>query len=480
MSGTILIVDDDPVQRRLLQAMVNRFGYEAALAETGAAALALLTGAAARPFALVVLDLRMPDIDGFGVLAGMRGAGLDVPVIVQTAHGSIEAVVAAMRAGASDFVVKPVGPERLQVSIRNALKSQALEGEIRRLARRQAGTLTFDDIPTRSPRMAEAIALGRRAAASAIPVLLEGETGVGKELFARAIAASGERAGKPFVAVNCGALPATLVESTLFGHEKGAFTGATERHAGKFVEADGGTLLLDEVGELAPEAQVKLLRVLQEREVDPVGGKRPVAVDVRVISAGNAPLIELVRAGRVREDLYYRLGVFPITVPPLRARRADIPDLARRFAARFAAEEGRTVRGIAPAAMERLIACDWPGNVRQLENAIFRAVVLAEGNELAAADFPQLARAPAPAAVAEPAVAGADPLGLVGADGHIRPLAEIEGAALGYALRRYGGRMSEIARRLGIGRSTLYRRLRDLAVEPPGAGDVADSDSRVA
>ncbi|HVV94649.1 MAG TPA: sigma-54 dependent transcriptional regulator [Hyphomicrobiales bacterium] len=481
MSGTILIVDDDPVQRRLLEAMVHRFGFDSLAAEGGGEALGLLTGPEARRVDLVVLDLRLPDQDGFAVLGGIRAAGLDLPVIVETAHGSIETVVAAMRAGASDFVVKPVGPERLQVSIRNALKSQALEGEIRRLARRQAGTLTFDDLATASPAMAQAVGLGRRAAASSIPVLLEGETGVGKELFARAIAASGLRAGKPFVAVNCGAIPANLVESTLFGHERGAFTGAAERHPGKFAEADGGTLLLDEVGELPPEAQVKLLRVLQEHEVDPVGARRPVAVDVRLVSASNTPLLDLVRAGRLREDLYYRLGVFPIAIPPLRARREDIAGLARRFAARFAAEEGRRVRTIAPTAMERLEAFDWPGNVRQLENAVFRAVVLAEGGELTVADFPLFAGSVAPAQALGPAApAGADPLGLVGPDGHVRPLAEIEGAALAFALRRYRGRMSEVARRLGIGRSTLYRRMKELAIEPDGRAGVAGPGSRVA
>jgi len=456
--------------------MAHRFGFAVALADSGQAALDLLLGAGGR-YDLVVLDLMLPGIDGFGVLARMRAAGLDTPVIVQTANGSIDTVVAAMRAGASDFVVKPVGPERLQVSIRNALNARALAGEVRRLARRQAGTLAFDDLDSASPVMIQAIRLGRRAAASHIPVLLEGETGVGKELFARAIAAAGERAGKPFVAVNCGAIPANLVESTLFGHEKGAFTGATERHAGKFAEADGGTLLLDEVSELPAESQVKLLRTLQEREIDPVGGRRTAKVDVRIIAASNTPLVELVQAGRMREDLYYRLSVFPVTIPPLRARREDIPALARRFLARCAAEEGRPVRGIAPAAMDLLGAHDWPGNVRQLENTIFRAVVLAENGEITAHDLPQLAgrlTEAAPAAGADTPAAAGDALALVMDDGHVRPLAEVEHAVLDHAMRRYRGRLSEVARRLGIGRSTLYRRLKALAIE---AGDDEESSA---
>jgi DNA-binding NtrC family response regulator len=485
MSGTLLIVDDDPVQRRLLEGMAHRFGFAADLAETGSAALDMLTGGAAGRYDLVVLDLMMPGVDGFGVLARMRAAGLDVPVIVQTAHGSIDTVVAAMRAGASDFVVKPVGPERLQVSIRNALKSHALEDEVRRLARRRTATLSFDDLDSTSAAMAEAVALGRRAAASAIPVLLEGETGVGKELFSRTIAASGARAGKPFVAVNCGAIPENLVESTLFGHEKGAFTGATERYAGKFAEADGGTLLLDEVGELPADAQVKLLRALQEREIDPVGGRRPAKIDVRIIAASNAVLPDLVAAGRLRADLYYRISAFPITIPPLRARRGDIPALARRILARCAAEEGRPVRSISPAAMDLLTGHDWPGNVRQLENTIFRAVVLAEHSEITVADLPHLAgRSAAEAQGREPPAPSADTLALVNASGHVRPLAEIERAALDHAMRRYRGRMSEVARRLEIGRSTLYRRLKALAIasEPDDDGDheAGDGGSQVA
>ena len=309
---------------------------------------------------------------------------------MQTAHGSIETVVQAMRAGAIDFVVKPVGAERLQVSIKNAMRVDSLEDEIRRMRRRASGTLSFKDLATASPDMTRVIRLAERAAKSNIPVLIEGESGVGKEVLARAIQGSSDRKGKAFVTVNCGAIPDNLVESILFGHEKGAFTGATERHVGKFVEASGGTLFLDEIGELPLDAQVKLLRAIQEGEVDPVGAKKPVKVDIRLISATNKSLLDLVKGGGFREDLYYRLNVFPMTLPPLRARREDIPDLARSFLARFAAEEGKRVRGIAAEALSLLVRYDWPGNVRQLENALFRAVVLADGDELTLAEFPQI------------------------------------------------------------------------------------------
>jgi DNA-binding NtrC family response regulator len=493
MTSTVLIADDDPVQRRLLEAMVRRFGYAVETVDGGEAALARLE-AGDPPIDLLILDLVMPDLDGMGVLGRMRERRLGVPAIVQTAHGSIEAVISAMRAGALDFVVKPVGAERLQVSIKNALRFDALEEEVRRMTRRASGTLTFKDIVTKSEAMERAMRLGERAARSNIPVLLEGESGVGKELMARAIQGVSERKGKPFVTVNCGALPENLVESILFGHEKGAFTGANEKHTGKFVDANGGTLFLDEIGELPLEAQVKLLRALQEGEIDPVGAKRSTKVDIRLISATNQNLIELVERGRFREDLYYRLHVFPITLPPLRARRDDIGDLARRFAARFAAEEGKRIRGLTSEVIALLTRYDWPGNVRQLENAVFRAVVLADDDELTVAEFPQIAAqvegfdvrmpplpAPAPRAPAPPEreivrVEMRDPnvMALLDDSGEVRRLEEIEAAAIRFALTYYRGQMSEMARRLGIGRSTLYRKMKELGLhEGEASSEVA-------
>ncbi|MBV1705261.1 MAG: sigma-54-dependent Fis family transcriptional regulator [Hyphomicrobiales bacterium] len=489
MSATILIADDDPVQRRLIEAMARRFGYRAETVDGGAAALARIEARDPCPIDLLILDLVMPDLDGMAVLARLRERRSTVPVIVQTAHGSIDAVVSAVRAGAVDFVVKPVGAERLQVSIKNALRLDALGDELRRAKRRGEGRVGFDDLASRSEDMARVVRLAERASKSAIPVLIEGESGVGKELMARAIRAAGDRKARPFVAVNCGALPENLVESILFGHEKGAFTGAVERHSGKFLDANGGTLFLDEVGELPPNAQVKLLRALQEGEIDPVGAKRPVRVDVRVISATNRDLLSLVKAGSFREDLFYRLNVYPLSVPPLRARRDDVIDLARRFAARFAAEEGKPVRGLSSEAAELLRRYDWPGNVRQLENALFRAVVLADGDELGIAEFPQVAaqvegfdvRVPPVAASAalsaplrEPAPYPAAPepgaLSLLDETGDLRPLESIEEEAIRFALAHCRGRMSEMARKLKIGRSTLYRKLREFGI---GDGEAA-------
>jgi DNA-binding NtrC family response regulator len=494
MAALILIVDDDPIQRRLLEAMARRFGYEVETADSGEGALGRLEASDRPPVNLIILDLVMPDLDGMGVLTRMRELDIAVPAIVQTAHGSIEAVISAMRAGAIDFVVKPVGGERLQVSIKNALRVDALEDELRRATRRNAGELSLRDIVSRAESMARIIRLAERAAKSNIPVLIDGESGVGKELMARAIQGGSERRGKPFVTVNCGALPETLVESILFGHEKGSFTGATERHVGKFAEANGGTLFLDEIGELTLEAQVKLLRALQDGEVDPVGSRRPVKVDFRLVSATNQNLIELVKAGRFREDLFYRLNVVPILIPPLRARACDVPDLAMRFLARFCVEEGKRIRGIANDALALLSAYDWPGNVRQLENAMFRAVVLADRDELTTAEFPQIAAQvegyevripPAPAPVAaDPAAYLAlrstsletrDPhsLRLINDSGDVRPLEDIEAEAIRFALAHYRGQMSQMARKLGIGRSTLYRKMKDIGFPEEMLGDAA-------
>src|ERR1700736_4292017 len=503
MAASILIADDDAVARRLVENMVQKCGYETIVVDSGDAAIATLTAPDAPVVDAMVLDLVMPGLDGMGVLAKIREAGLTIPVIVQTAHGGIDNVVSAMRAGAQDFVVKPVGIERLQVSLRNALNASALKGELQRIRHSREGRLTFADIITRSEAMAGVLRAAQKAASSTIPVLVEGESGVGKELFARAIHGSAERKAKPFVAVNCGAIPDNLVESILFGHEKGAFTGATDRHIGKFAEASGGTLFLDEVGELPAAAQVKLLRAIQENEIEPVGARKPVKSDVRLISATNRDLIADVKSGRFREDLFYRLHVFPIAVPPLRERTEDIPELARHFLARFAAEEGKRRCRLNADALSLLRGYQWPGHVRQLENAIFRAVVLAETDTIGVDEFPQIA---ARAAIAPPAATpvcpvapgderepiesmaiGADsaplepftatvPMGaldLLDADGEVRPLEDIEADAIRFAISHCRGQMSEVARRLRIGRSTLYRKLDSLGL----AADSPDLDA---
>ncbi|WP_099865436.1 sigma-54-dependent transcriptional regulator [Pararhizobium haloflavum] len=505
----VLVVDDDPVQRRLLKAAVEQMGGSVIAAEDGDVALEAMD-AGGPEFSVIVLDLKMPRMDGLEVMRRMEANGNRTPVIVQTGHGGIDTVVDAMRAGAFDFVVKPVSPERLAVSIRNALK---VDESGNRAPRRPDRSIS--DIVSASPAMERVMHLAERAASSNIPVVIEGESGVGKERIARAIQRASERRGKPFVTVNCGAIPDKLVESVLFGHERGAFTGATEKHRGKFVEANGGTLFLDEIGDLSLDIQVKLLRAVQDGEVETVGARQSAKVDVRLISATNKNLIEEVKAGRFREDLYYRLNVFPILVPPLRNRKEDIPMLVRAFADRFALEH--RLRGpvsISPEVLAMLTAYDWPGNVRQLENAVFRAVVLCDDGLLTPDFFPQIAAQlpgydvreagdgqrvslaeappllsldppPANPGFQEPVAAAgegayATPTFLSGRtlrsesratldaldeDGDVRAIAALEEELIRFALEFYGGQMSEVARRLGIGRSTLYRKLKDYGID---------------
>jgi DNA-binding NtrC family response regulator len=441
----------------------------------------------------------MPDLGGIEVLKQMRDRGIFVPVIVQTAKGGIDTVVAAMRNGAFDFVVKPASPDRLQAAIANALKVEALGDEAKRARRPSGATLTFKDLVGGSAAMERVVRLGQKAAASNIPILIEGESGVGKELVARAIQGAGDRRGKPFVTVNCGAIPENLVESILFGHEKGAFTGATEKHTGKFVEAHTGTLFLDEIGDLPLDVQVKLLRAVQEGEVDPVGGRNSAKVDIRLISATHRDLLQRVKDGQFREDLFYRLNVFPIHVPPLRDRREDIPFLVDHFLKRIGSSgPAGPVTGITPRALALLKTYDWPGNIRQLENAVFRAVVLCESGTLDIGEFPQIRAqldgfdlsehmdgethpakaegADAPLSSGELADRQAPGEARTGAHfgilralddrGNVRSLADVELEMIQLAIGRYGGQMSEVARRLGIGRSTLYRKLKEHGIDP--------------
>ncbi len=478
MSKTVLIVDDDPTQRRLVQGVLEREGFAVAHAETGEAAIdRLMAGGACD---VILLDLTMPGLGGMATLTEMRQRGFTQPVIVVTAAAGVETVVKAMQAGAGDFFVKPASPERIIVGVRNALAMGDLKGEVARLTKRAGGKATFEDLIGTSAPMMAVKRMGERAAKSSIPILILGESGVGKEMIARAVHGCSERSGKPFVAVNCGALPANLVESILFGHEKGSFTGASDKHLGKFQEASGGTLFLDEIGELPLDMQVKLLRALQEGEIDPVGSKRSVKVDVRIVSATNRDLAERVKTGEFREDLYYRLNVFPIEAPSLRERREDIPALVEAFIRRFNVEEGKRIQGASPETLQMLSAHEWPGNVRQLENAVYRAIVLADAPFLQPHDFPAVSGLAPPISDEEPVAAythiptsaeliadmpGTAPVRFLDERGHLRKLEDIEKDLIELAIETYAGHMSEVARRLGIGRSTLYRKVREQGIE---------------
>jgi DNA-binding NtrC family response regulator len=482
----ILVIDDDPVQCRLVEASVARAGGRTERAGGLEAAFARLTDPALPAFDALVLDLMMPDGYGLDLLTRLRATGLQVPpTVVQTSRAGIDTVVEAMRAGACDFLVKPASPAKITAAIAAACRAGQADGGEGASGRSTLAAEPGIETPTgHAPgrAMAETLRLADKAARSAIPVLLQGETGTGKEWLARRIVEAGPRAGAPFVAVNCGALPRDLAESILFGHERGAFTGATQRSLGRFGEADGGTLFLDEVGELAPEVQVKLLRALQEGEIDPVGASRPVRTDLRIIAATHRDLARDVADGRFREDLFYRLAVFPIALPPLRDRRDEIAALARAFALQFAG-----VATLAEDALRFLESQDWPGNIRQLQNAVHRAAVLAEGEVLTAADFGLV-----PSSVVEPSADGdgmraaepvfTDPAGpfatgqeaepeagyrisLMGGNGEIITLAAAEKRLIAAAIDRYEGRLSAVARHLGIGRSTLYRKMRSYGLD---------------
>ncbi|NDV87134.1 response regulator [Aurantimonas aggregata] len=481
MSRTVLIVDDDPIQRRLLDAQVARMGYTPICCAGGRTALDALDGKHRGSILAVVLDLMMPDSGGLDVLAEMRRQEIEIPVVVQTAKGSIETVVEAMRAGAFDFLVKPFSPEKLRDVLGSAARMQAAPRRPVSAAR----TRKLLAETNASPALRPVLLAAAKAARSAIPVLIEGETGAGKEWLAAAIQAEGDRAERPFVTLNCGAIPADLAESILFGHEKGAFTDAGRRHDGKFLQAEGGTLFLDEVGELSMAAQVKLLRVLQTGEVDLVGGSARRRVDVRIISATNRSLAAAVATGRFREDLYYRLNAFEIHVPPLRERRDEISHLASGCLERFGRVERQAPgRRLSRGALDLLQRYDWPGNIRQLENAVYRALVLSESEILEAAGFAHVAAlvsatsrpaavvsgsapddASEPNAVPSPTSLETDvaPTAFPLRDeaGQIRRIDDIEADVIRVALCQYGGQMSEIARRLGIGRSTLYRKMRE-------------------
>ncbi len=395
MSIQLLIVEDDPIQRRLIETAIKKIGHNFVSAENGEQALSLLIGEHAKKyhFDLVILDLVMPIVDGMQVLERLQKHNFTTPVIVQTAHGGIDKVIAAMKKGASDFMVKPFHPDKLGQIIDSALKIKAATQNSQKkqiTCQSREKEISLDIFPTANAHMKNIVHYAKRAATSIIPVLIEGESGVGKEVMAKAIKNSSDRADKPFVTVNCGAIPENLVESILFGHEKGSFTGADEKHIGKFLEADGGTLFLDEVGELPLDTQVKLLRALQEKEIDPVGGKKSIKIDIRLISATNKNMLDAISENKFREDLYYRLNVFPLQIPSLRDRKEDIPALAQMFAQMFAQNENKCIEGYEEQALELLCAYHWPGNIRQLENTVFRAVVLAEKQKLSVADFPQV------------------------------------------------------------------------------------------
>ncbi len=453
--ATILVADDERNIRNSLATALKLEGFDPVMAEDGSQALAVL---AAGSIDLAILDLQMPGMDGLETLAAMREQGHDIPVMILTAHGSVEKAMQAVRAGAYDFIEKPPHSEKILLSIRNALRQVVLEDENREL--REAAGGRYHMIGT-SPPMQRLYEQIRKVAPTQARVLILGENGTGKELVARGIHEHSPRAGKPFVGVNCAAVPRDLFESELFGHEKGSFTGATARRKGRFVRADGGTLFLDEVAEIPIDLQSKILRSLETGEVEPVGSDREVRVDVRVLAATNRDLEAEVAGGRFREDLYYRLNVVHMTAPPLRDRREDIPALVEHFLVSVAVENN-----LRPVAMDRdalaaLGAHSFPGNVRELRNLVERLVILSSGDRIGTVDV----------------VEGLPQGGTAGAAGvrtDGRPLREImadlEREVIGSTLRRQRWRMTAAARELDLERSHLYKKVKALGIQKPDDG----------
>lgn len=485
MSIKVLIADDDAAQRRLLaMLLIKKLGYKIVEAENGMDALSILDAdQREQSIQLIILDLRMPQMSGFEVLEQINQKYPGKPVIILTGSQDVEDAVNAMQMGATDFMTKPVSSERMIVSVQNALKMSTLSKEVTRLKKQESGTFGFTDLIGYEGGLQNVVAISRKAAASDIPTLITGETGVGKEVFARAIHGESNRAGGPFIAVNCGAIPENLVESTLFGHEKGAFTGAIQKAAGKFREAEGGTIFLDEVGDLPLDAQVKLLRVLQQKEVEPVGAGKAVPVNVRVISATHRNLEDSVRQGLFRDDLYFRLNVFKIGLPPLRARQEDIPALAAHFINRFSASENTRVNQISDEALALLKNYNWVGNVRELENTLHRATVLCEGEVIRPDDVIfENAGATIPSGTT-PQATDISPItandqassfhqeeishamlspytvSLLNDDGTFRSMDDLEQDAMHHAIDYHNGNITRAAKSLGIAKSTFYRKM---------------------
>ncbi len=473
----LLLIDDEPAQRRLVSAIGARAGWWVMGAPDVEAAQKLLAGEEGRDVDAILLDHWLPGDAGAELIRQIRALRPDLPLLILTAQTSVAAAVDAMRAGANDFLVKPIAPDRLLAALNAATDRRQRNGELRPLSEKITKTLAFDEIVGSAPEFRAALAIAAKAARARVSVLIEGESGSGKEVIAQAIHSSSPRGKKPMVTVNCGAIPGNLVESVLFGHEKGAFTGAFDRHIGRFEDADGTTLFLDEIGELPLDTQVKLLRAIESGEIQRIGGRSIQIVDVRIIAATNRRLLDEVAKGNFREDLYYRLNVVHVDIPPLRARQSDIPPLARHLLARIAEQPGMRYLSITDDALEVLMAYGWPGNVRQLQNALFRAAVLCEGNALTAADFPHIAQestfskraddyhAKALSGASNSAALSHGPgITLYEPSGHLRSLEEIEADVIRLAIGHYRGRMTEVARRLGIGRSTLYRKLGELGI----------------
>jgi DNA-binding NtrC family response regulator len=461
----LMLIDDEPAQSRLITALASREGWRTLVVNDSETAIATLGTREGMQLAAIILDQWVPGDDACTLIAELKSRRPRLPILMLTTSASPLLAVEAMRAGATDYLVKPIAPDRLMQALRNATTREAPKDELTPLSEKIPANLDFDAMIGTAPPFRDALAKAAKAARGHGAVLIEGETGTGKEILIRAMVAASPRAKAPLRIVNVRSVPAHSIESVLFGHEKGAFAGAFERHVGVLQHCDGGTLVLDEVNRLSPEMQERLAEALTTDRVRPIGASYSFKIDVRAIAASNQPLADLVAAGKFRAELLQALSGTRIGLPPLRDRASDIPALARHFLARIGEQPGLRQLGITDGALTLLAAFEWPGNVRQLQAVLFRAAVFCDGDAITAEDLPQLSellRDFEPTGNAKQEGVGVQ---LYTDDGNLRPLEEIEADVIRLAIGHYRGRMTEVARRLGIGRSTLYRKLSDLGIE---------------
>lgn len=459
MKHTILIAEDEAVQRHILNSqLTKKLGYHTLTAVNGREAVAHVKASNIGEISAVLLDIEMPEMNGFEALAILHQYRPDLPVIILTGHDDTGTAVKAIRAGASDFIVKPATPEQLDIALKNAIRLSSLARELTRLKRDKEGALGFEDLIGSTGGLATIVDYARKAALSNVPLLVHGEVSTGKELLARAIHGESRRVGAPFVPIHCSALPVQSVESILFGHERGAFTGANTRSPGKFREADRGTIFLDDIHALPHDSQVKLLRLLQQGEIEPLGAERPVRVHVRVISATDHDLKAEVAAGRFREDLYFRLSVLNVLMPPLRERPDDILPLANYFLQRYASMEGRNPSELTGSAQSYLTDYRWPGNLRELESLMHRALVLCESERIDRETLRRIHEAhDTPGSIG-----GHLQIAMHKPNGLPKTMAEIEIEALQKTLEHYDNNVTRAAETLGIAKSTFYRKISEI------------------
>ncbi len=453
MKPRILVVDDESSHRQMIEAVLSAEGYEISQADDGQTAIVAVED---RFYDLVIMDIRMPKISGIEALKKIKAISPGIPIIIMTAYASVGTAVEALKAGAYDYLIKPLDIEELKILVAKALRFRQLEQENVYLKERLNDRFDFSKILGRSPAMNSLFETMALVAPSEATVLIVGDSGTGKELIASAVHQNSPRKDRPLIKVNCAALPETLLESELFGHEKGAFTGAIARKQGRFQLAHKSSIFLDEIAEMAPATQAKILRVLQEREFEPVGSSQTFKVDTRIIAATNKNLEEEIKAGRFREDLYYRIKVVTLVVPPMRERREDIPLLADFFLKQYAEKNNRPIKGFTPRAVDLLMRYDWPGNVRELENVVERAVIMARGDMITPLEFPDVLQD-------LDEEAKASPLALTAG----RSLKEVEKVMILRTLEETGGNRTHAARSLGISRRTLQLKLKEYGINPP-------------